>query len=68
MGRESRRKARQAEVVTEGRKAGSAGEGCFSEQRNSPPGRQKHRVSIWHKVSTERSKIPLSVIRNVVNQ
>jgi len=36
----------------------STGQGRFSDRRNSPPGRQKHRVSIWHKVSTERSKIP----------
>lgn len=53
--------------VTEGRRA-STEEGRFSDQRNSPPGRQEHRVSSWHKASTERSKIPLSVIRNVLNQ
>lgn len=53
--------------VTEGRRA-STEEGRFSDQRNSPPGRQEHGVSSWHKVSTERSKIPLSVIRNVLNQ
>lgn len=38
----------------------------LSGHRNSPPGRR--RVSSWHEGSTERSKIPLSVIRNVLNQ
>lgn len=73
-GKESRRrKASQAEGEGRGGdrrevSRASTGEGHFSDQRNSPPGMQKHRVSIWHKVSTERSKIPLSVIRNVLNQ
>ena len=72
-GRESRRKTSQAEGEGRGGDQGeesraSTEEGHFSDQRNSPPGRQKHRVSIWHKVSTERSKIPLRVIRNVLNQ
>lgn len=48
-----------------GRRAGSMEKG-FSGQRNSPPSRL--RVSSWHGESTERSKIPLSVIRNVLNQ
>lgn len=65
-----RRKASrtEGEGKTKGARARPAQQRDISDQRNSPPGRQKHRVSIWHKVSTERSKIPLSVIRNVLNQ
>lgn len=63
-GRESRRKGSQGGGWGEESRA-STEEG-FSGQRNSPPGRR--RVSIGHKGSTERSKIPLSVIRNVLNQ
>lgn len=63
-GRESRRKGSQGGGWGEESRA-STEEG-FSGQRNSPLGRR--RVSIGHKGSTERSKIPLSVIRNVLNQ
>lgn len=62
------RQRERAEVVAEGRRAGPA-QGRDDRPRGILPlGRQKHRVSIWQKVSTERSKIPLSVIRNVLNQ
>lgn len=62
------RQRERAGVVTKAGRARPEQRRDISDQRNSPPGRQKHRVSIWHKVSTERSKIPLSIIRNVLNQ
>lgn len=66
------RRKRRAGRAGERAARAAAGEGeqgqleDFSGQRNSP--RSRRRVSSWHKGSTERSKTPLSVIRNVLNQ
>lgn len=59
---------REAAGLPRGRKQCWHRQECCSDQGNSGTCRQKHWVSIRHEVSTEGSKIPLSIIRNVLDQ